>query len=358
MNSQRLILADVKSLNIDGHSIGHYFSLAHNYLDNYASIFDTKIGGGPIYKTQFTPEVLFALPYDSLEKGNSIKNKWHVLKNCYYLFHKTTPKDIIVLQHSGASTTFLGIALLGRKKNNIYVIQYNTDALKSLFQRLIYRLAKKKIKGIICPSAKIGEAYQRPYCIVTDYIYPKSPDFFHQEKRSYKDKNYDFAVVGGIYPDKGVVEIANYLKGTKFTLLIAGAANTELSNQLKNIAESSENIELHLGFVSDNEYYNFIRSSRYCILNYHGVYSNRSSGVVLDILFNGTPIIGHQCNALQFVKDEKVGFLFKNIQDFNPEMFLHEQIYENYLRYINVFLLKQKDYRNRFINFIKQSKLL
>lgn len=52
---KRLILADVKSLNIKGKSIGHYFTLAQNYIDLFGDYCQVKIAGGPIYKTRALP---------------------------------------------------------------------------------------------------------------------------------------------------------------------------------------------------------------------------------------------------------------------------------------------------------------
>lgn len=67
---------------------------------------------------------------------------------------------------------FCGNNLICKKWNNIYCIQYSEDPLSSLIKRWIYKIARKKIKGTLCPNSRIGQAYTRPYCEVTDYIYP------------------------------------------------------------------------------------------------------------------------------------------------------------------------------------------
>ena len=66
-NMKRLIIADVKSTNVNGKSSGHYFSLAQNYIDLYESEFEVKVAGGPVYQTAFDEVRLFRLPYDSTE---------------------------------------------------------------------------------------------------------------------------------------------------------------------------------------------------------------------------------------------------------------------------------------------------
>lgn len=354
---KRLIIADVKSNNNKGYCTGHYFALAQNYLNLYQDKCLVQIGGGPIYKSKFKEEELFILPYDSISNQNTIHNKWKVLMNCRYLFSQTHPEDIIVLQTAGAVTTFVGIILFAKKWNNIYCIQYSKDPLSSLIKRWIYKIARKKIKGIICPNSRIGQAYARPYCEVTDYIYPH----FNQplNNTTYSEKKYDFAIIGSIWPDKGVLEVAKQLAYTGHQLLIAGNTHdVSYANSLRQIAQGSHNIELHIEFISDDDYYRYIQQSRYCILNYQGTYADRSSGVVLDILFNGTPVVGHQCNALKFIEEEQVGYLYDDIRNFNPDAVLNETIYNQYTAHIKNYLHKQKEYKERVVHFLNIQKTI
>lgn len=349
---KRIIIADVKSNNNNGRSTGHYFSLAQNYLELYNSICNVKIAGGPIYKTKFQDTDLFKLPYDNIVGENPIVNKWRALRNCYTLFRKTSKNDIIVLQHSGIITTLFGIFLFGSNKHNIYIIQYNTEAISSPQGRFIYRLTKRKIRGVLCPNDEVGKAYKIPYCVVTDYIYT--------EKKStpiigYKQKQYDFCIVGSIWPDKGVVEVAKMFSKTNYSLLIAGKpCNEEIKNELINITKNRSNIELRLEHIPDKDYYDYIQKSKYCILNYQGCYNNRSSGVILDILFNQVPVIAKRCNATTFIEKEKSGYLYNNIEEFNPNFVLNETIYNKYMNGIKSFLSKQEEYKQKIISFFNQ----
>lgn len=347
---KRLIIADIKSHNNNGKCTGHYFPIAQNYLQLYGKIIPTKIAGGPIYKSKFAPSDMFQLSFDSIDSGSPIRNKWRTLRNCKHLLANTDDTDVVVMQHSGASTTFLGIALLAGRKNNIYVIQYDTDALSSGLKRLIYRFAKKKLRGIICPNDEIGKAYGVSYCTVTDYIYP---DFDKQLKaESPQNKKYDFSIVGGVAPDKGTIDAAKYISTTNLRLLVAGNASDEESRQLQDIANNHSNVELHLGYINDEDYNNYIRNARYCLLNYRGVYSERSSGVVLDILFNGIPVVGRRCKALSFIEEEGVGHLYDSLEELNMDDLMDENRYEKYQECLNVFLKKQKTYRDRMVNFL------
>ena len=352
---KRLIIADVKSNNNKGYCTGHYFALAQNYINLYQNRCPVLIGGGPIYKTNFRKKDLFMLPYDSISGKNKIHNKWRVLMNCRHLFNKTSPEDIIILQMAGAVTTFIGIALFAKKWNNIFCIQYSEESLSLPIKRWIYKLARKKIKGTICPNSRIGQAYARPYCEVPDYIYP----YYDQPliHTAYNEKKYDFSIIGSIWPDKGVLEVAERLAHTGHQLLIAGNTHdTSYANALRQIAQKHNNIELYIELISDDNYYRYIQQSRYCILNYQGVYTDRSSGVVLDTLFNGTPVVGHRCNALKFIEEEQVGYLYDDIYHFCPDAILNEAIHNQYTAHIKTYLSKQKEYKERVIHFLNIKK--
>lgn len=346
---KRLILADLKSTNNNGKNTGHYFAVARNYLELYSDICHVVIAGGPIYKTVFTARQLLSLPYDSFVGKNPIINKLRALKNSRYLFRHVNEDDIIVLQHSGVVTTFAGIALFAKKKQNLYVIQYDVEALSSLVKRIIYSIAKKKIKGFICPSERIAESYGKEGCIVTDYIYPKDN---LSSPVPYDSKTYDVAIVGHLSSDKGVLEAVRSLAKTRLQVLVAGKADEEMSILLRRECSDTHNIELKLGFVSDKNYYDYIKKSRYCVLNYRGVYEDRSSGAVLDILFNCTPILGHRCKALNFVETEHVGVLFDNIEDFDFSVVNDRTLYDSFLSGIKRYLSKQKKYKQKVIDFL------
>lgn len=346
---KRLIIADVKSYNNKGKSTGHYFAVAQNYLDLYSDCCEVKVAGGPIFKTHFNDKDMFLLPYDFIPGENWLKSKWRVLKNCRYLFKHTLADDRIVIQQSGLSTAILGIALFAKKKRNIYVIAYDTDAVTSPIKKLIYKIAKRKIKGLLCPHEHVAKVYGIPNCIVTDYIYAKKVT---EPSVTFENKKYDIAIVGSICHGKGVPEAAKVLAKTNCRVLIAGKADKQLADNLHEICDISKNIELHIGFISNEDYYRYIREARFCLLNYHGVYEDRSSGVALDIIFNGTPILGRRCTALNFVEKENVGLLYDDLEKFNFSDILKRENYCTYLNGITDYLKKQHKYKKKVVDFL------
>ena len=349
---KRLIVADIKSFNNEGRSTGHYFAVAQNYLENFSRIYKVLVAGGPIYNTKFKKENLFQLPCETNTINGRAKNKWKFLRNSIFLFKNTSPNDIIVMQKCGIITTFIAIVLFAKKRrNNIFMIEYDTTALNSKFKRIIYSIAKKKIRGFICPNETVGTSYNLPYCIVTDYIYSKLKQTVTP---SFKDKIYDFCIVGSIWPDKGVVEVAEKLKDSKYKLIIAGKpCNERIKNQLELLSKDSPNITLNLGYISDEDYTNYIINSKYCILNYQGCYNERSSGVILDVLFMNVPVLAHRCKATSFVEKENAGFLYNDLDEINIDEILSERFYNTYIEGIKKFISKQKLYKENLIRFFE-----
>lgn len=348
---KKLIIADLKSFNNQGIQTGHYFSLARNYQELFGKICKVTVAGGPIYKTGFKKEELIQLPHDFIAGDNVLKNKWGTLMNCRHLMQHTSTDDVIVLQMSGATTNFLAILLFGLKKKKIYSIQYDTEALDSPLKRFIYQLSKSKIKGILCPTDAIGKAFELPYCVISDYIY--TSDKTDTQTIPFDQKKYDFAIVGRITPEKGVIEAIEKFIGTKYKIVVAGKPSTiEVENKLNSIASSNKNIELHLDFVPDNDFYNYLQKSKYSLMNYQGVYANRSSGVVLDTLFNGTPVIGHHCQALRFIEEEGVGCLFDEISELDLSVSEDQSKYHNCIKAIKKYLNKHKLYKDKLAIFL------
>lgn len=351
---KRLILSDLFSFNNEGVKTGHYFALARNYQKIFKDIFDVKIAGGYIYKTGFSDEELILLPHESYKNDNTRKHLTVIMRNCRSLMQQTTSDDIIIMQQAKPATCILALALLSKKKRNIILIEYDTSGLSSSVKRVIYNMARRNIRGVICPSEIIGKAFKLPYCVVPDYIFDKEIDLLKSVK--FRDKKYDIAMVGRIEPEKGIVEAAEYLAGKPCKILIAGKANEQTIDKLKSIGNSVDNIDLKLGFVSNEDYQLYISISKFVMLNYQGAYTNRSSGVVLDSIFNGTPVVGRRCMASQFVEDENMGRLFDDIHDFDISIVNDEIRYRTYIENIEQYLQKHKKFVGKIIDFLQNIK--
>lgn len=166
----RLIIADIKSPSLHGISTGHYFAVANNYLEMFGKEIKTLIAGSPVYKEKFGDSLL-PLPYNTKLQEESIwKSKQKYLLNARHLF-KEGKGGIIVLQQGGVATSFIAIALFYHRQSKLFLIQYSKEGLDSPFKRLLYKLAKGKIDGIVCPNEMVGCAFGKRYCVVPDYIF-------------------------------------------------------------------------------------------------------------------------------------------------------------------------------------------
>lgn len=339
---KKIIIADICSINHNGKSTGHYFPVAQNYMDMFGAD-QVLVAGGPIYHDKFTQNHL-PLPFDHTDGLNPLKAKWQELMNCRSLF-KQAKGQIIVLQSVAIITSFIAILLFYRKESKLYMIQYYTEPLRSKCSRFLYHLIKHKIDGIICSSERVGRAYSIPYFVITDYVYTgdyqgHSNDLITKE---YNDKIYDFCLVGVIGRDKGQVQALKALANQGYKIVIAGKTTDQtLIKELNDISSLDPTIEMHIGYVSDEDYYKYIRNSRYCILNYSGTYNDRSSGVVLDIIFNNTPVVGNNCGALKLIEKNKLGKIYDNINTFNPSEVLNVDTYREYLINIKNYLNNQR----------------
>lgn len=330
-----LVIADIRSNVVKDRIAGHIVSVARNYQEALGKDFNIKIAAGPTILNSFRQDDCIVLPYDVCSE--SAKDKLKIFANFIVLLRKAKG-DIIVIQHASVVTSLLSIALFFWWTSKIYLIQYNTDAVNSIAKRLINNLAKWKITGTLCPSDRIGKAYGTTYCKIPDYLYAKE----EIKIRSYEERNWDICFVGGIYANKGVLEAARFLSVTDKKVIIAGRiCEKELEEPFKELTESCPNIEFRLGFISDEDYINIIQNSRFCILNYRGTYFDRSSGVVLDVLYNGTAVLGTRCEALKHIETENLGVLYDNLEEIDMDKILSPISYNGYINAIKKYLEKQ-----------------
>lgn len=348
---KRVIIADIKSNNNRGKCTGHFFALAKNYKAVLSADFNVMIAGGPIYNNEFPTSELLQLPYDGYVDTPFLKLLWHMVRNCIVLSQKTSKDDIIILQQSMPTMILLAIFLGFWGKANIFQIQYSENPMKRRSYRLLHALSRFKIKGTICPTSTVGNAYKYPYVVVPDYFYSKEIKVCDIP---FSKKKYDFGIIGRINKNKGVIEACQFLKNTDFSAIIAGNPDSSIEGELRSTCAGASNIRLHLGYLSDAEYYSYLNDCRYCLLNYHGEYSEKSSGVVLDTLLRGIPVVGHKCRALQFVEDERLGLLFEKIDKFPFSSLFEESNYNFFCQNTILYRKTNIEQIEKLITFLKK----
>lgn len=343
-----IYIADIRSNSNNGKSTGHYIPVAKMYQKIFNQEYDVIVAGGPIYKKYFNESELLHLPYNI--SSTSVKDKFKTMINCIMLF-KEAKGQIIILQQSSVITSFIAILFFYYSTSKLYLIQYSNECFKSKVGSFLYKLIKHKIDGIICPNEKLGNLFGVPYCVVPDYIYTDIKK--EKTKKHYDNTKYDFCILGRISPEKGVIECARKFANTKYKVIIAGKPQTEdLENQLKTICSKSANIDLVLDYISENQYNFFLVQSKYALLNYQDAYSERSSGVVFDMLFNDVPVVGSSCKTLQFIRDKKLGYVYDTLSEFNPEIIMNNESYINYLNNISEYRKQHKKFVLKLRKFI------
>lgn len=346
---KRLIIADLKSNNNYGICTGHYYALAANYQKVFYSNFEVKIASGPIYLAHFKPEEMLMLPCDYIVGDSKLMNILRMLRNGHSLYKQTKRDDIIIVQQSQPAMIMITLILtFFFRPKSIIQIQYTEEPMHRKYFRILARLGRRVIKAIICPNESVGKAYGVPYHVASDYIYTPCEN---NDEVSYTNKSYDCCIVGRIAKEKGVADAVSALAGKKVSILVAGAPQDKDEESLiRSIGKNYANITLRLEYLSEKDYLHCIRKSRYAILNYGEAYAERSSGVVLDTIFNGLPIIGHRCKALQFIEDNNLGVLYNTIEEVDFETLLKEDKYNEFrssiLQYKNILLKEAQQFKD------------
>lgn len=350
MTINKLFISDIRSHTVNNIISGHFVAVAHMYRELFEGVCKVIIAGGPIYNRYFKLEELCKLPYNVC--GTSPKDKWHSFLNARRLFQEATGQ-IIVMQQGTDVTSHLAISLFYHGKSQLYIIRYNTSCINSLIKRVIYALCCRKIDGVICPNDEVGQAFGRPYCVVPDYLYIEKAQV-HQ--LTYESKKYDFCMVGRMCREKGMLEAAQHLRNKNCSVLIAGRPeDKQMAQQMAEICHNTKNITLILDYISDEDYTRYLNESRYCILNYTGEYSIRSSGVVFDTLFAGVPVIGRRCKALQFIEEKGLGLIVENISSFEIDIVQNADFHSKCLINIEEYRKTHQQYIKKLSHFLELS---
>lgn len=297
-----IYIADIDSLvDEDGRQTGHYRTVS----EMYARVFGDAccIASGCRYQEARS---WLRLPFCAKRNGSRLVNKFRNLANLRFLFRKTR-EDVIVFQSQTPATLLLGLISLARRQK-VFMIYY--QSFQSRFQRFLWRFARRRVSGVICPNDRVGDSFGVPYLTVPDYLYSEDGAARPREVAL----EYDFATVGILSRDKGVVEAIRSLGPTGLRYLVAGRPrDVAFGDELRKTASSYPNVTLRLEHLGDDDYDLLIRQSKAALLNYSESYSVHSSGVVFDFLFRGKPVFGRRCETLEFIERRGVGMVYDDI---------------------------------------------
>lgn len=332
-----ILIADISGMESGGRLVGHLPQVAKDYYGALSPYVETKIAGQSKYGEYFSNEDLLVLPYayKTEDKNRLLKVVHEVINTRTVLKYN---KDIVIFQSMARnSITLLGI-LLTRSKSKIYLIQYYSKGkghlrrIGKLVEEILFWLAKPRINGIICSMDMVGKSFGLPYYKITDYIYT---DYSRKIYKTFGSEYlYDFGIVGFMGPGKGLDEIINSFKGTRYKVVIAGRF---LSDDYYNKISSNkgENIIVINKYFSDSEYNNLINSIQYIVMPYVNRSAEHSSGSFLDAIFKRKPVVCSNHPAFEIVAEYGLGFVYK---EHISECFGKLEPVENYRENIDRFI--------------------
>lgn len=345
---EKLIIADTTSLVNNGELYGHGAEVAKNMQSVLSNDFDVIIAGSKYYKKLGLK--LKSLPFH-VNKGKEcgLIVKMKCILNAVIALRMDA--EVIIFQNQYITPVYWAIQHT-KKNKRVYIIQYtdpiNTGKRKN--EGKLYLKIRDKIDGIITSSRSIGKKSGCRYFILPDYM---PLNGILQVVRSAKTTPYDFCIVGTVSSKKKYEMVASAIKDTPYKCIIAGKFDDK--SRLERIQElAPNNITIIDSYISIEQYYNILRHSKFAILPYDQQhYACQSSGVVMEALYSGTPVIAPAIAPFQFVEEEKLGILYKHdiaevLSGYNLEKDYTNDIY-NYVE-----ALEQKKYE--FIKFLRSGK--
>lgn len=121
------------------------------------------------------------------------------------------------------------------------------------------------------------------------------PDYYYKDDVYKKYQNYTkierMVCLGTMGETKNLEGLIHSISKTNYPLIIKGnfSQHPERFKRLKFLAQKCQNISIENNFVSYDEYYQLIASSKYVVLPYDmNLYNERTSGILLETIFLGS----------------------------------------------------------------------
>lgn len=301
----RIGIVDTLSLSANNKIYGHFNKTASDYYNILSKVGDVYIVGGETYAAHFDKNKLIRLPFYTTKKEFDSRDvfvrlicKAKSIINTAFAY--LLPLDILIFQDANQTAIYKLSKYSGKKR--VFIVKYaieNREAVRNAFWK-----NSKHFDGVITSIKSVAEYYQKPYVLI--------PDYFPMETAQASDciKKWDVSVVGTVMGFKDYEAVVEALSNTEFKVYIAGYfPDKERLSMIKSM--SSDNIVIEDKYLSEEEYDCAIRSSRYVLLPYKAEgYAEKSSGVVLDAIYRGVPVITPDYESFSFVKEEKLGYCY------------------------------------------------
>lgn len=299
-----LLLVDTTSLSHKGKIYGHGAKVAQNWYCALSDYFNVKVAGSYLYKGIIPDEDFLQLPFPYNENDNTLVYKIKcILNGIRALCSKV---DVIIFQNQFITPVYVAIHLFPKKKRKkIYIIEYSNpiDVPNRPNEGRWFLKIQNKINGIITSLTSVSESVSCRSYVIPDYFPEKSFPIC-------KNKTIDFVVLGTASYQKDYEMVVDALNRTNYTCVIAGNFEDKARyRKLKNLA--SDNVTIVDQYLSEDQYTSYIEASKFVILPYNREhYSEKSSGVVLEALYLGVPVIVPDVPSFSFVRENELGLLY------------------------------------------------
>lgn len=344
---KKVIIAEVTGFIHNGKPSAHYWKVARQYEQILSGRFRVKIAG-PKQFSKYLPEYkIIAMPYSNkgLKQYNAIESIIKILREiANYRFIMKHNADIVIFQSSGFLSLCISLFLF-KPDRDIFMIQY-TDILHSFKYRFLFSRARKYLRGVISSIEHVAGLYHDNYLIIPDYL-----PVGNKECDENSDYIYDYCVVGIMFPGKDVDDVVNTFRNTDKKVVIAGYFKDK-SMYERIIRVKSTNIKVINEYISKEKYDKIICSSKYVILPYTQYYNDASSGVALDALYRGRPVITKNLRGFDYIDKNGLGFLYnESVSEFSQD----KNHYKDYKSNIRQYISQKRKLSRELAEFIKSN---
>lgn len=244
------------------------------------------------------------LPYNSSFSKNKFLRFFYIIRNFKYL--SSMHKDGLFWFYAPDFYTYLAVVVCNLCNRSVLIAfeDYGSSKLK----HLLFSIVKKKAAGMIITNKRLYQTNDRKSIYVPDYAYGESK--YGKYKSVFKQEN--VVCIGTMNRKKKLKEAIQAFNKNGYKLFICGKfEDHEYYESLRRIA--LDNISLEDRYVDEDEYYQLLAGSKFCLIPYSNtLYKNRTSGVLQEAMFMGTVPISHK-EILEF--NDIPGICYESVSD-------------------------------------------
>lgn len=302
---KQLLIIDTATLTRNKEIYGHGLNVAKNYVEVLGQWFDCYVAGGKTYKNEFEKYIKLPFVWKYGENG-VVKNIKGLINAVCSLLIKS---DIYLFQCQYIIPVYVCLCFFPflAKEKKIYVIIYNDPMNNPIFptERKWVLRAQKNISGFIASNERWISHLNGEKIVLPDYL----PIAYEVSG----DKKYDFGVFGTISEWKDCEMVVAALNNTKYSCLIAGHFEDKERKTILEQSIDSEKILVKDEYLDSDEYDRLLSEVSCVILPYEKkYYEKKSSGVVLEALYRGIPVIAPRIESFMFVEQNDIGWLYED----------------------------------------------